>query len=394
LTIIDVDAHFEPSANWLDEFPALKKKLPDKFPTSDPRFRMNSGEMFAYFVSDDLLRAVPPEQRMPIDRLTTPAMTVLFSPDRPTEFGYEGASQFPELTDPSARVAWLDQRGIASQNLITGLGYTLVRAVEDPELGREAVEAVNTWMADAVAQHRDRLLSVTCLRFDDLDWTVREMTRMRERGSRAFLVSSEPVGDIPPNHHTFDKVWSAATDLGMVALLHVGLSPSSYHPGWANTDNPGLIRLISVLQPHQTAQVFLNAMVFGGVFERHPKLTVLMSELGIDWLAPTVARMDAMASPGVSPLVIGEYALPLRPGEYVRRNVRLSPLPAPRESPVATLEALPEVAVFSSDYPHFEGNPDPVEHYEKDLASLDGATRNGFLSGNIAASYALMSDPL
>ena len=53
---------------------------------------------------------------------------------------------------------------------------------------------------------------------------------MRERGSRAFLVSGEPVGDIPPNHHTFDKVWSAATDLGMVALLHVGLSPSSYPP--------------------------------------------------------------------------------------------------------------------------------------------------------------------
>ena len=73
-------------------------------------------------------------------------------------------------------------------------------------------------MADAVAEHRDRLRPVTCLRFDDLDWTVREMTRMRERGSRAFLVSGEPVGDIPPNHHDFDKVWAAATDLGMVAL--------------------------------------------------------------------------------------------------------------------------------------------------------------------------------
>jgi predicted TIM-barrel fold metal-dependent hydrolase len=135
-------------------------------------------------------------------------------------------------------------------------------------------------------------------------------------------------------------------------------------------------------------------MVFDGVFERHPKLTVLMSELGIDWLAPTVARMDAMASPGASALVVGEYALPLRPSEYVRRNIRLSPLPAPHESPVATLEALPEVPVFSSDYPHFEGSADPVEHYDKELASLDDAMRDGFLSGNIAASYALMGDPL
>ena len=48
---------------------------------------------------------------------------------------------------------------------------------------------------------------------------------MRERGSRAFLVSAEPAGGIPPIHPDFDKVWAAATDLGMIAHLHVGLKP-------------------------------------------------------------------------------------------------------------------------------------------------------------------------
>jgi hypothetical protein len=55
---------------------------------------------------------------------------------------------------------------------------------------------------------------------------------------------------------------------------------------------------------------------------------------------------------------------------------------------------LPEVPVFSSDYPHFEGSSDPDEHYDKELAVLDDAMRDGFLKGNIAASYALMGDPL
>jgi hypothetical protein len=32
--IIDVDAHFEPAADWLDEFPAIKAKLPPLLPTS------------------------------------------------------------------------------------------------------------------------------------------------------------------------------------------------------------------------------------------------------------------------------------------------------------------------------------------------------------------------
>jgi predicted TIM-barrel fold metal-dependent hydrolase len=107
-----------------------------------------------------------------------------------------------------------------------------------------------------------------------------------------------------------------------------------------------------------------------------------------------VTTIDTMASPGVSPLVLGEYRLPLRPSEYVRRNVRISPLPAPHQSPVALLEALPDVAVFSSDYPHFEGSGDPTAHYDKALASLDEELRERFLHGNIEASFAMTGDPL
>jgi uncharacterized protein len=394
MTVIDVDAHYEPASEWLDEFPSLRAELPELLPDDDPRFRMDSGEMFAYFVSDDLLRGVPREQRMPIDRLTTSAMTTMFDPDRPPGVGYEGASQYQQMLDPTQRVAWMDARGVAHQNVISGAGYTLARAVSDPDLGHRALEAVNTWMAEHASAASNRIHPVTSLRFDDLDWVVGELTRMRARGSRAFLVSSEPVNGVPPNHPEFDRVWSAATDLGMIAHLHVGMSPSLVHPGWANTDDPGVVRYLSVLQPHQSAQVFLAGMVLGGVFERHPKLTVLFSELGIEWFAPAVARMDTMTAPGLSPLVIGEYRLPLQPSEYVRRNVRISPLPAPHESPRALLEALPEVAVFSSDYPHFEGNPDPLAHYEAELAHVTPELRERFLRGNITASYALTGDPL
>jgi predicted TIM-barrel fold metal-dependent hydrolase len=393
-TIIDVDAHYEPSKDWLDEFPALRDALPERLPDTDPRFRLDSGEMFAYFVSDDLLRFVPREQRMPIDRLTTPAMTVMFDPDRPADRGYAGASQYPAMDDPARRIAWMDQRGITHQNVISGAGYTLARAIADPALGHTALEAINTWMTDRAHGRVDRIHPVTSLRFDDLDWVVRELTRMRERGSRAFLVSSEPANGIPPNHPDFDRVWSAATDLGMIAHLHVGMSPSLIHPGWANTDDPGLIRFLSVLQPHQSAQVFLAGLVMGGVFERHPALTVLFSELGTAWFEPTVERMDAMAAPGLSPLVVGDYRLPMLPSEYVRRNVRISPLPAAHETPVALLESLPEVAVFSSDYPHFEGNPDPIAYYEDQLANLEPATKEQFLAANIEASYAMTGDPL
>ncbi len=391
--IIDVDAHAEPAPGWLDDFPDLADRLPALLPDTDPRFALGTAEMFAWFVSDDLLRQVPSAERMPIDRIMNPAIEFLFT-DEALGLTFPGADQYAPLDDPAARVTWLDEQGIEKQNLISGAGYTLARAIEDPGLSRDALVAVNTWMADAVGEHGDRLLPVASLRYDDIDWAVAELRRMRARGSRTFLISSEPAGGIPPSSPAFDPVWAAATELGMVPLLHIGMSPAMIHPGWANAEDPGLIRLLSVLQPSQSAEIFLTAVVIGGVFERHPDLTILFSELGIDWLPRLARKLDGMAGPSASPLVIGDYRLPLLPSEYIRRNVRISPLPAPDQAPLELMEDLPGVAVFSSDFPHFEGNGEPLPYYRELLGGVGDDARDGFLGGSIAEAYERMGDPL
>jgi predicted TIM-barrel fold metal-dependent hydrolase len=135
-------------------------------------------------------------------------------------------------------------------------------------------------------------------------------------------------------------------------------------------------------------------MVLDGVFERHPKLTVVFAEHGIDWIVPATFRMDALATPGLSPLLLGEYKLPLAPSEYVRRNVRVTPLPVPHETPTGLLAALPEVPVFSSDYPHFEGNNDPIGHYDMELGAVPASAKQSFLGDNLAQCFARMNDPI
>jgi predicted TIM-barrel fold metal-dependent hydrolase len=395
MPVIDIDSHFEPAANWLDEFPALNAKLPEKLPTDDPRFStrpMRSPEMFAYFVSDDLLRGVPPDRRMPIDRLVTPGMVEKYADDRGPEAGYAGSDQHQYLTDVAPRLAWLDEQGIDVENVISGVGYTMMRAIKDPVLCMEALEAVNTWMTDHLADAKGRLLFAVNLRYEDLDWAIGELTRMRERGCRTFLLPAEPAGDVPPNHPDYDRFWSAVTDLGMVPIVHVGLSPGLYHPAWANTDDPAIIRVISTLG--HGGVPFLVGMVLGGVFERHPNLTVVFAEHGIDWITPATFRLDALAQPGLSPLLLGAYDLPLTPGEYVRRNVRVTPLPVPHESPVGSLELFPTVPIFSSDYPHFEGNNDPIGHYEKELAGVTPEAKASFLGDNLAECFTRMGDPI
>jgi hypothetical protein len=72
------------------------------------------------------------------------------------------------------------------------------------------------------------LLPVTALDFHDVDAAIAEMTRMRARGSRAFLIGTIPVPGVPIMHPQFDPIWSAATDLGMIALLHVGYQPAKF----------------------------------------------------------------------------------------------------------------------------------------------------------------------
>jgi predicted TIM-barrel fold metal-dependent hydrolase len=396
--VIDIDAHFEPAADWLDEFPSLRDRLPARFPTYDPRFTMRSPEMFAWFVTDDLLRGVPASQRMPIERLVTDGMRSKYDPDRGPDAGYPGSDQHQHLESSTVhdRVRWLDAQGIDVQNVISGTGYTLARAIDDPALGMDALEAVNTWMSDGVAESGagGRLMATVTLRYEDLDWAIGELTRMRARGSRTFLMKSEPTGDVPPNHPDYDRFWSAVTDLGMIPIVHVGLSPGIYHPAWANTDDPALIRVISVLQPAQQAHVFLTAMVLGGVFERHPTLTIVFAEHGVDWVIAATLRLDGIAMPGVSPLLLGDYRLPLTPAEYVRRNVRVTPLPVGHELPLTALQFLPEVPVFSSDYPHFEGSDDPMGHYARELTSVSDEARASFFGDNLAACFARMGDPL
>jgi hypothetical protein len=91
---------------------------------------------------------------------------------------------------------------------------------------------------------------------------------------------------------------------------------------------------------------------------------------------------------------MGQYPYELTPTEFVRRNVRITPLPRPHQSPVALLEDLPECVVFSSDYAHHESNPEPTAHYDGLLSNMPPQVRASFLGGNLAECYARMGDPL
>jgi len=107
-------------------------------------------------------------------------------------------------------------------------------------------------------------------------------------------------------------------------------------------------------------QAFLSSMVLGGVFERHPRLRFGVIELGAQWVGPMADLMDQRTKvklPGCPPLA---DTLPMKPSEYLARNVRVTPF---HFEPIGTYierYGLEEVYVFSTDFPHPEGGRHPI----------------------------------
>jgi predicted TIM-barrel fold metal-dependent hydrolase len=383
--IIDVDAHGEPP-----EHVTTRAWQEAGLPPLDV------AETTMRFVAGDLLATIPRNQWPSMEDLLPPGAAAIAGVERVEGFAYEGAQQ-DGIADPGVRLAWLDANEIDAQNVIALRGLTATRFLDDRAAARDVISACNTYMGEAHEEVSDRLWPTTALTFEDLDWVVRELTRMRQLGSRSFLISAVPTNGIPHFHSAFDRVWAAAIDLGMLPILHVGANPALFAEGWGNVEgNMMLLRQLGVCQPHQQIQVFLNGMVFGGVFERHPELTVLIAECGIHWFESTVEHMEQRdASQHVSPrLFMGEYPWSSSPAEFVRQNVRITPLPTDMQDPAPLLERFPECVVFSSDYAHNEGHPSPVAHYDRLLAHLPESTRRAFFGGSMREVFTRMGHPI
>ena len=387
--IIDVDSHFEPGGDWLEPWPELAARLP----------KLEPARLAVDTIVGDLLRDVPPGQRPPLEDLVPPGLLTLFGNEKLEEAErraeFAGKNQF-QVANAKARLQWMDEQGIAIQNVICLSGFAYNTQIADPALRREVLERCNTWLAETCAASGGRLLPVAAPDYGNLDAAVAELRRMRGFGSRIFLIPGYPVGGVPPAHPSWDRVWAAAVDLGMAPILHTGFEHMRFDPGWANLGHGTTeLRMLGGAHRHVAPTTLVNALVYTGVFERFPALTLLLAEVGTGWLPFLYREIDDRVS-SVAELFLGKSSLPMKPSEYLARNVRATPLSAGNDQPLLRImEDLPEdMIVFSSDFPHFEGFTDPMRHYAEALKELSPERRERFFGGAIADVYARMGDPI
>jgi predicted TIM-barrel fold metal-dependent hydrolase len=116
------------------------------------------------------------------------------------------------------------------------------------------------------------------------------------------------------------------------------------------------------------------------VFERFPALRCGVIEQGASWLPGWMRQLDS-AHEAFRKNEERLRNLTLRPSEYVRRQIRVTPYPA-EDSGWIIEQAGEEVCLFSSDYPHVEGGRNPLKRFEASIAGLPERARQAFYCDN------------
>ncbi|MEX1009210.1 MAG: amidohydrolase family protein [Acidimicrobiia bacterium] len=393
MRVVDVDSHFEPRGFAPGEHPL--EELRDKLPSQVDVIIAN--------LAGDLYDALPVERRpAPESLLPQFAPYMGSSPQQIDELIASQPVQ-PGAADADERVEWMDRVGIDFALVNPGGAYSGSVAschqfFEDPVDRHRAIVLCNDYLADQLSAYPSRMSPVTILDFNDLDWSITELERMRALGSRAYFVWAAPFEGRSPAHPAVDRFWRTSTDLGMVALLHIGNTPANFAGGWADAgwDEPsgagagGFLRFANS-QRTQSAQTFLAALVFGGTLARNPNLTVVLSELWASWLPWFLSRIEML---GDANGALGEWTHELSPGEMLRAHLKGSPLPGLHDDGMRVIHEIPDMLVFSSDFPHNEGNAEPMAVYGDALDALDPDTRAAFLGGTMLDVFARMGDEL
>ena len=290
----------------------------------------------------------------------------------------------PEYRDATARLDALDRWGIDEAVLFPNFGLLFEQMLSDdlPALTAN-LRAANRYQAEAQQAGKGRLHPVGHLTLRDAAWAEEEIANLARAGIRLAMIGPAPVDGKPLSHPSLDRLWSAFVDHGVAPVFHVSGFEPPLHPAWYSSDSEAVDSVIGSVFLYVAPAVAIADMTINGVFERHPDLRLGVVELSANWVPMFLLNLDGAsdfyALRHGSPLV----DLPLRPSEYVRRNVRVSVLAY--ERPAHLVERISdEMFMYGSDWPHAEGIADPLGDYTRQVERLDYERRGRLLGDNVA----------
>lgn len=282
----------------------------------------------------------------------------------------------------------LDLLGVTSQLVFTTAALGNFGLDEkNPRLAQAAARAHNRMNSDFCSVDR-RLLATGYVPLSDVNAALPIANEALELGCKGLVVPSMCPAKHSPSHRGFDALWATAEEAGIPILFHVGGEEKmdmaytenggekvkDFHGGDENFT--GLSYMAIPLSIWQT----MTALIFDGVFDRHPNLKFGVIELGASWLPSWLRFMDS----GFEAFRKGEarlQALSMKPSELAERQLRVTPY---CHEPTGWIlrESSPDMLLFSSDFPHVEGGRNPVKRFEDNMEGISHQALGRFYRDN------------
>jgi uncharacterized protein len=231
-------------------------------------------------------------------------------------------------------------------------------ALYNEDMSAAICSAVNDWTAKTLLDPEPCLRASILLPMHNPETAVGEIERVAH--DRRFVQVLVPaMGDALLGRRIYWPVYEAAERHGLAVCVHAG---STYR--WAPT--------ASGWPSHRVEDYVVQSAAFEGqvvsflaegVFQKFPKLKLVLAESGFTWL-PNLLWRTAKEWRGIRPEVPW---VDRNPAEIVEEHVRLTlqPVDAPKEDPAILARILDHIGsdrvlLFSTDYPHWQFEGDEV----------------------------------
>lgn len=283
--------------------------------------------------------------------------------------------------DPDARLADQDRDGVAAEVIYPTVGMLLCNH-RDYDYKKACFDAYNEWIAEYCAAHPDRLIGTGQTAMRSVDEGIEDVRKMKDLGLRGVMMPGNPqVADY--DDPIYDPFWQATLDMQMPLSFHILTSRSDVVG--AAPRGPKINGFLSIIRGNQD---IMGTFIFGGVFERNPKLKIVCVEADAGWVPHYMYRMDHAYDRHRYWLKPGQ-TLSKKPSEYFSEHIyttfqddwvafRMKDLCNPRR------------LMWANDFPHSDSTwPWSQELLAKHTAHLTQEEKDWILHDNVAELYGL-----
>jgi aminocarboxymuconate-semialdehyde decarboxylase len=212
-----------------------------------------------------------------------PGVTVKVNPDRFSYLLKDGKTWLPfrpEMFDPDHLIREMDRKGIDMS--ITSMNTPSVYVFEAQKRIALA-RALNDSMVARAKRNPDRVRGFATLPLPDVEASMTELERIKDAPGLAGIGVGSNFDGVALDDRRLEPVWARIAELGIVVCEHPMLPTFADHlPGYALPIRVGF--------PFDTT-LCVTRMIYGGVFERHPKLQFVVPHTGSAFIG-LLERLD------------------------------------------------------------------------------------------------------